>query len=144
VNEGTLYDFVASDRLASAVEKWAHQFEPSANGILFRQGDESDGVYYLKAGEATLTMHVAGKPQMSMRVAAGSLLGLPAIVGNMPYSLTAKVEGRADVYKIGCDEFKQMIARNSRLCSDVLRILACEVHSARVALGKLMRTAQLM
>lgn len=138
LNDGPLPDFIASSQLASAVERWAHPFEPSANGILFRQGDEPDGVYYLKAGEATLTLHVDGKSIVSMRVAAGSLLGLPATLAEKPYSMTANVEGRTEVFRIARDDFKQMIAQNQRLCSDVLRILACEVHSARGALGKLL------
>ena len=75
---------------------------------------------------------------MSIRVAAGSLLGLPSTVGNLPYSLTAKVEGSAEVYKIKRQEFMRMIDHNSRLCSDVLLILASEVHSARAALVKLL------
>lgn len=139
-----LFDRIASDELASAVEKRAEPFTPSANGILFREGDDPDGVYFLKTGKVTLTMHTADKTIISISVAAGSLLGLPAIMGNKPYTLTATAVGRAEVYKIIHDDFKQMIVQE-RLCLDVLRILAGEVHSARVTLGKsLSRQSQTM
>lgn len=139
LSEQPVPDFVASEQLASAVENSGTRFPVSASGVLFRQDDEPDGVYYLKTGEATLSMQFRGKSVMSLRVTAGSLLGLPAVVGNNPYSLSAIASEGAVVYKISSSEFKQMIARNSRLCADVLRILACEVHSARTALAKVLR-----
>jgi CRP-like cAMP-binding protein len=130
----TLLDRIASRQLASAVEKRAKPITPSTSRILFRQGDEPDVVYYLKAGEATLTMHAAEKTILSALVPAGSLLGLPAIMGNKPYSMTATAVRQAEVYRISRDDFKQMIVQ-AELCFDVVRILAGEVHSARVALG---------
>jgi CRP-like cAMP-binding protein len=77
----------------------------------------------------------SGRTMLSLRVSAGSLLGLPAIMANCPYSLTATAEKQAEVYRIGSEDFKEMIHQDSRLCLEVLRILACEVHSARSALG---------
>lgn len=133
---GTKYDFVASNQLAAALERQAKPFTPAANGILFRQGENPEAIYYLRAGEVTLTMRLAGMSTLSIRVAAGSLLGLPAIVADKPYSMTAIAETDSEVYRITCDEFKLMIGQDSRLCFDVLRILASEVHSARVALGE--------
>ena len=138
LGQAPLTDFVASKQLASAFERWAYPFELPTSGILFRQGDGADGVFYLKTGQATLTMQIRGKLVMAMRVAAGSLLGLPAVVGNKPYSLTAVADGDAEVFKVPSNEFKQMIARDSLLCTEVLRILACEVHSARTSLGRLL------
>jgi len=112
---------------------WAKSITAPACDILFRQGDAPEAVYYLKTGEITLTMRSAERTIMSARVTAGSLLGLPAIMGNKPYSLTATAVGQVEVYKISRDDFKQMILQD-RLCFDVVRILAGEVHSARVAL----------
>lgn len=72
---------------------------------------------------------------MSASVPAGSLLGLPAIMGNKPYSLTAAAVGQVEVYRMSHDDFKRMILQD-QLCFDVVRILAGEVHSARVALAE--------
>jgi CRP-like cAMP-binding protein len=130
-----LTDFIARGLLAAAIEKQAHPIKPSTGGLLFREGDEPEGVYFLKTGEAMLTMKVAGKTMLSVRVSAGSLLGLPAIMANRPYSLSATAEKQAEVYRIESEDFKEMIHQDSRLCLEVLRILACEVHSARSALG---------
>ena len=134
-NGKTLVDRIASRELALAVEKWAKSTSAPAGDILFRQGDAPEAVYYLKTGEVALTMRSAERIIMSALVPDGSLLGLPAIMGNKPYSLTATAVGQVEVCRISRDDFKQMILQD-RLCFDVVRILAGEVHSARVALGE--------
>lgn len=117
------------------MEKGAKIIASSGNGIIFRQDTEPETVYYLKTGEIVLTMETGGKSIMAVRVLAGSLLGLPAVMGDKPYSLTAIAVGQVEVLRISCDDFKQMIVQEE-LCFDVVRILASEVHSARVALAE--------
>ena len=138
LNNRTVSDFIAADHLASAVQKDALPFLLSAGSPLFREGNAPEAVYFVKAGEVTLTMHAAGKSIVSFRAGPGSLLGLPAILGNKPYSLTAVAEGDVEVYKIAGDEFREMVAQDGRMGSEVLRILACDVHSARASDGKLL------
>lgn len=129
-----LIDRLASSDLATAMEKWASPIPSPANDIIFRQGDEPEFVYYLKTGEVILTMEGGDKIIMTVCVPAGSLLGLPAVMGNKPYSLTATAVGQAEVLGISADDFKRIIVQEG-LCFDVVRILAGEVHSARVALS---------
>lgn len=117
------------------MEKRARSIPSPVTGIIFRQGDKPESVYYLKTGEVTLTMEAGEKTIMSVTVPAGSLLGLPAVMGDKPYSLTATAVGRVEVFRISCEDFKQMIVQEG-LCFDVVRILAGEVHSARLALGE--------
>lgn len=134
-NRKTLVDRIASRELALAVERWAKSITAPAGDILFRQGDAPEAVFYLKAGEIKLTMQAGERTIMSASVPAGSLLGLPAIMGNKPYSLTAAAVGQVEVYRMSHDDFKRMILQD-QLCFDVVRILAGEVHSARVALAE--------
>jgi CRP-like cAMP-binding protein len=135
-NENVLADCIASRRLASEVEKRARRFTPAPNGVLFREGDAPDGVYYLKAGKAMLTMSSDHKAvMMAVRADAGSLLGLPAVMGDRPYSLTAWAAASTEVYKLSRFDFDEMIQSDPKLSLDLLSILAAEVRSARVALG---------
>ena len=62
------------------------------DGILFRQGAQADCLYFVKSGEASLTMQ-AGDKEFRIRAGPGSLLGIPAIIGNQPYSMTARHVG---------------------------------------------------
>lgn len=58
--------------------------------ILFRQGLPADCLYFVKSGEANLMMQAGGNV-VWIRAGQGLLLGIPAIVGNQAYSMTAKV-----------------------------------------------------
>lgn len=138
-NEMPLYDCIAGAQLAREVERRGEHFVPAEDGILFREGGEADAVYFLKRGECRLTMLTGDKEVISLRVLAGSLLGLPAVMGNKPYSLTASIVGPAEIYRIGRNDFQEILQRDARLCLDALGILAAAVHSARIALGELLR-----
>lgn len=132
--EPTLYDCIAGPQLAAKLERYGSLFAPEEDGILFREGDEADAVYYLKAGEGTLAMLAEEKKIVSMRIVAGSVLGLPAVIGGKPFSLTAKVAGPAEIYRIDRDNFKAILEGDAGARMDALRILAAEVRSARIAL----------
>ena len=66
-----------------------------------------------------------------------SLLGIPAIVGNQPYSMTAKACGDVEVFRLSAISFNDLIKTEPRMQEAVLRILAGEVRIARQALSDL-------
>jgi CRP-like cAMP-binding protein len=103
--------------------------------ILFNQGDGPDGLYILKSGNATLTMNSPkGKQLLSLQPAPGSVLGLPGIIGNEPYTLTAVAHPGSVIGFISRDEFLTLMSSDQRLSLKVLQVLAAEVRSARNAL----------
>src|ERR1017187_4361890 len=82
--------FLADPELVHALEIRATPIPCDEDRVLFRQGDPPIGLFILLKGEATLSMPVAGGELiMCTQVTAGSLLGLPGLIGNQPYSLTA-------------------------------------------------------
>jgi len=129
-----LSECVAVGELASEIERRSTPFTPGDHGLLFTEGDSPDAIYYLKNGEALLSMHDDGDSILAVRAGKGSILGLPAIMGNSPYSLSANAIDNAQVYRIDAAEFKEMIQQNPQLCLEVIRILAAEVRSARIAI----------
>ena len=134
MNEPTLYDCIARPQLAAELERHGSLFAPEKDSILFREGEEANAVYYLKVGEGRLAMLAGETKIVSMRIVAGSVLGLPAVMGGKPYSLTASVAGQAEIYRIDRDNFKAILERDAGSCMDALRILAAEVRFARIAL----------
>ena len=84
------------------------------DGILFRQGGQADSLYFVKSGEASLTMK-AGDKEIRIRAGQGSLLGIPAIVGNQPYSMTGKATWEAEVFRLSRDAFSDLIKREPRM-----------------------------
>ena len=105
-------------------------------GILFRQGQPADCLYFVKSGEANLTMQ-AGDKEFRIRASQGSLLGIPAIVGNQPYSMTATACRDAEIFRLSSVAFNDLIKAEPKMQEAVLRILAGEVRVARQALSDL-------
>lgn len=104
------------------------------DGILFHQGGPADSLYFVRSGEAMLTMQ-AGEREFLIRAGHGSLLGIPAIVANQPYSMTAKVRSDAEVFRLSSVTFNELIKTEPKMQQAVLQILAGEVRVARQALS---------
>ena len=127
--------FLADSELIRALEKCATPIVCAYDRVLFRQGDPPTGLYILSSGEATVSMD-SGRNDMefSCRATAGSLLGLPGLIANQPYSLTAVAHQGAGLSFVSRDEFNALMQTESRLMVKVLQVLAAEVRSARMAI----------
>ena len=127
--------FIAAPELVQALEVRATPIPCDEDRILFRQGDPPIGLFILLNGEATLSMTGAGGELiMSMQATAGSLLGLPGLIGNQPYSLTALGRRGARVGFIARNDFNALMKSELPLLLLVLQVLASEVRSARIAI----------
>ncbi len=127
--------FVADPELVQELEKSSIPIPCEADRVLFCQGDAPVGVYIVHEGEATLSMNSdEGKPLVSVQTTAGSLLGLPGLIGNHPYSLTAIARTGAKVSFVSRDHFTTLMHSNPLLSLKVLQVLAAEVRTARIAL----------
>ena len=127
--------FVADRELMEALERLATPLECDQNRVLFAQGDPPGGLYVLKYGTVVLTMtSPQGGEIFRIPVDAGAVLGLPALIGNQPYSLTATAARGARLSFIPSDSFSRMMVEQPSLSLSVLRVLAAEVRTARFAI----------
>jgi CRP-like cAMP-binding protein len=130
--------FVADPDLVQALKERSASIPCDADRVLFRQGDAPAGLYILHRGEATLSMKSwAGESVMTVQTTAGSLLGLPGIIGNQPFTLTAIARSGAQVSFITRDEFTALMQSDPLLSLKVLQVLAAEVRSVRQAMSSL-------
>jgi CRP-like cAMP-binding protein len=129
--------FVADPELIQELEKQAKPVMVGVDGVLFHQGDAPTGVFILRKGSARLTSKSDGDAILSVRAGAGSLLGVPAVVGAKPYSLTAEALKGAEVSLLTCDDFVRLMNTQPTLSFRVLQVLAEEVRFAREALSHL-------
>lgn len=128
--------FVADPELIGVLEKKATLLDCASERVLFMQGDPPVGVYLLRSGSARLTMESPdGKPIVSVTVSSGSLLGLPGLLGNQPYTLTATAEAGAVVGFIPRDQFTALMQSEPLMALKMLAVLAAEVRSARRAIA---------
>jgi len=127
--------FVANQELIEALDRHATPVDCGRTRVLFRQGEDPAGVYILRSGEVRLTMlSVAGEVVLRLVAGPGSVLGLPALIGSKPFSLTAEAEAGSDVGFVQRDSFNRLMAEAPMLSFRVLQILAAEVHGARRAI----------
>jgi CRP-like cAMP-binding protein len=130
--------FVADPELIQALEKHSTAISCGKDRVLFNQGEIPAGLYILNQGETTLTMtSPTGEQLMSTQAPAGSLLGLPGLIGNEPYTLTAIARNGARLSFISRDEVTSLMRTDPLLALKMLQVLAAEVRSARRALSNL-------
>ncbi len=127
--------FVADNELVEALEKRSLPFPCGKDQVLFRQGDPPTGLYLLREGRVTLSIDgAAGEAILCMVATPGSLLGLPGLLGNQPYSMTARADQGAQVRYISGAEFRAFMQSDPQLALKILQVLAAEVRTARRAL----------
>ena len=127
--------FLADSQLIEELGKQSTSLACDRDRILFRQGDAPLGVYILLKGEATLTMTAqSGETILSTQAVANSLLGLPGLIGNQPYTLTAVAHIGAQLNFVSRDEFTALMQSRPQLSLKILQVIAAELRSARHAL----------
>ena len=127
--------FLADSELIRALSEHATPIVCDTDRILFQQDDPPVGLYILHEGEATISMTSQdGQTILSVQARDGSLLGLPGLISNQPYSLTAVAHAGARVSFLGRTEFTTQMESNPPLAFKILQVLAAEVRSARQAL----------
>ena len=130
--------FVAVPELIQALDRYSSAIKCGEDRVLFHQGDAPAGLYILNTGDATLSMtSLSGDSVVSIQAAAGSLLGLPSLIGNQPYTLSAIAHNGARLSYVTRDDFTMLMQAEPFLSLKILQVLAAEVRSARQALADL-------
>lgn len=130
--------FVADPELIQALEKRSTTISCAGDRVLFSQGEAPEGLYILNQGEITLTMtSPKGDEVMKFQARAGSMLGLPGLISQEPYTLTALARAGAQLSFVARDEFDRVMQADPLLAFKILQVLAAEVRTARHALSNL-------
>ena len=131
--------FIADPNLFQVIEQRSIPKPCLTGRILFNQGEAPIGLYLLKTGKASRIMKLEkGEEVVHLTVGSGSILGLPAVVGNVPYTLSAMAHQGSKVSFIASEDFEELIQAQPSLYPKMLEILAAEVRSARIALSGFM------
>lgn len=102
---------------------------------LFREGDESDGVYLIKSGRLSLSLEASpGKTVMNRTVGAGYVLGLPATINGHSYSLNCDVVEDAELAYISRSGLTRLIQSDAGTAMKLLDLLSSEIQALRAAL----------
>jgi CRP-like cAMP-binding protein len=127
--------FVAEPALLRKLLERALPLDCTKARVLFRQGDKPYGLFILRRGEASMTLEAErGDVLMSSQLAPGSLLGLPALMSDKPYTMSAVSKRRAEVSYVCRKDFYALMLAEPKLALEALRVLAAEVQIARAAI----------
>jgi CRP-like cAMP-binding protein len=127
--------FVADPSLIQALERQAVPVPCAEDRVLFRLVEAPVGLHILTSGKAVLTMASSTQDEvLSFQAGAGSLLGLPGLIGNEPYTLTAVAQAGARIGFLTRESFTALMGADPMLAFKVLQVLAAEVRTARSAI----------
>ena len=129
--------FVAAPDLIRALWQHAIPLDCSESRELFRQGDDPSGLFVLHSGDATLVLESDGGVQVArISMPPGSILGLPALVSDNPYSMGAVAKKGATVGFVNRNDFSSLMLTEPLLALMIVRVLAVEVRNTRVAISE--------
>ena len=132
----TDHAFHAHPDLRDALEELATTVAKKNGTVLFRQGQKAKGVYLLRTGSAVLTVQASGEGMAVPRtVGPGSVLGLPGVLSNKPYSLTARATQPCELGFVKAERLIELVRQNPNLGLQVLQLLSEEVRAARGAIS---------
>jgi len=129
--------FAADCKLIQALADRSQPISCGEGRVFFRQGEAPTGLYVLQSGEATLMRETAsGRAVICLHAGPGSVLGLPGIVANEPYTLTAMARKGSEVRFVTRSDFEELLEAERSLNFKVLQVLAAEVRSARQVISE--------
>ncbi len=132
----------ASDELKVRLESAGTKEQVAPSRVLFREEDESAGVYLVCRGKVRLS--VRNVPELDRDFSTGCVLGLPSSFTGRPYSLTAVTLTEAEVAHVSRDKFLKLMRDEPDLCREATDILGREVtfiHSALAEQHRRLATA---
>jgi CRP-like cAMP-binding protein len=129
--------FVSEPTLLQKLLEHALPLDCSKGRALFRQGENPYGLFILRRGKATMTLESErGAVLIRTQLAPGSILGLPALMSDKPYTMSAVAKRSAVVSYVTRKDFSALMLAEPKLAFEVLRVLAAEVHTTRTAIAQ--------
>ena len=105
-----LFEGLAAEQLED-LARMVRPFRLEPHQVLFRQGDESDGLYVIRSGAVEVSARVPGDAALTLlRVGAGELLGEVALLDRGLRSATATAVAETSGYWFGRRHFELLRA----------------------------------
>jgi CRP-like cAMP-binding protein len=127
--------FVADPTLIRVLSEHSILVPCDTDRVLFRQDQPTVGIFIVHKGGVTLSlMSQDGHSLFAAQARPLSILGLPGVISNLPYTLSAAAGGGAQVSFVSCADLKALMEADAAFSLKMLELLAAEVRSARKAL----------
>ena len=123
--------FQAPRELRAAVREIGSAKTIRTDTVIFKQGAPARGVFLIESGKIALSLKKKGAKKAFWFADVGSLLGLPATVRNVPYSLTAVAVEETKVAFVSRSRMQRLLLCDPNLCFQAVQMLATEIRELR-------------
>ena len=96
------------DEIAAVAAKTALQ-SYRADEVLFREGDDADGLHLIRSGSVSVSRNIGGREIVTTYVAAGNYVGEMALLGQSKRSATVRATVATESIFLGADVFAQLL-----------------------------------
>ena len=123
-----------------AYKPYKHHYEFKKGEMIFREGDEISGIYFIQSGVIKLEMNAETERPFILRLIGPShTMGhrFLSYTGLQPYTATAVEDSRVCFIELGF--FKNLVQKNELLQEEIRKIFLREIRSTEV---KLLQIAQ--
>ncbi len=98
-----------------AVAETAELVSFRAGEVLFREGDQADGLHLIRNGSVSVSRHIGDRDIVTTYVAAGNYVGEMGLVGETRRSATVTATVATESVFLRADVFQTMLLRNTGL-----------------------------
>jgi SulP family sulfate permease len=128
--------------LISQLRSYLEKIEAAAGYVLFKQGEDSDDLYFVETGEVTAFLELPDAKKTRLRtMGAGTVVGEMGLYLGRSRSATIVTEETSVLYRLSAESFGKMEAENGRLASSIhqfmVRLLANRLAHANEQIGNL-------
>jgi len=115
----------------SAFEKIKFPSALPKSSVLFVEGQVPRGIYLLCRGRVKLSVNSSDGKTMILKIAEpGEVLGMHAVVSNLPYELTAETVQPCQVVFIKREDFQKFLEEHGSACLQAAQHLSESCHNA--------------
>ncbi len=130
---GTL---VAPNELKAQLIAIGSRIRSTRGSFLFHRGDAVTGIFLVSTGAVQLGLAERPAAFLSRHAGPGSVLGLPAVLSNSPYSLSAEAVKDSELVYIPRERLLDLLRDKPDLCMLVIEVLTEELSQTRSALER--------
>ena len=87
--------------------------------VLFREGDEADGLYLIRRGSVTVSRTIGSREVVLSYLSAGNYVGEMALLTESPRTATVKAAVTTEAVVLDAAAFKRVIGRNPKWREDI-------------------------
>jgi CRP-like cAMP-binding protein len=118
----------------------AREMRLLADDVLFREGDETDGLYLITAGTIRISTTGDSGETLLATVTAGEVLGEMGVLDGQPRSGTATAAEDTAAFFLPSEPFLDVLEISTAVCMRVLVLLTNRLRVSNGRLGELLAT----